>query len=106
MILVSQLGVPDSTSISSSPICSRPIAGTRANDLVDHVRGNWERIPQSLPPERSGSERGKESSKKTSRETPRTALDSTSLVCLRFVAQVRRQRLELDGDDASSNRRP
>ena len=74
----------------------RPLQVLERAVLVNHVGGELEEDPAELAAGAQRLERGEEPAKDLAAKLTGWTLDSAPLVRRRFVAQVRRQRLELD----------
>src|SRR4029079_8682119 len=83
-----QLVVPD--------LLARPLEIVERTILVDDVRWELKQDPSELPCRSQRLERSKEPAEDLSAKLPRWALDAPALVGRRLVAEVGRQRLDLD----------
>src|SRR4029077_2084179 len=77
-------------------LLARPLEIVERTVLVDDVRRELKQDPSELPRRSPRVERSKEPTEDLTAKLPRRPLDAPSLVRRRLVAQVGRQRLNLD----------
>src|SRR5207247_1655248 len=91
MILVEPARVPElHEHLVVSDLLARPLQVLERAVLVDHIRGKLEEDPAELATGAQRLECDEESSKDLTAKLPGRPLDSTPLVCLRLVTQIRR----------------